>query len=205
MQVILLERVARLGQMGDVVTVKDGFARNFLLPMKKALRATESNKAAFEADRAVLEAENLKRKSEAEKVAAELVAVKVAMIRAAGESGQLYGSVTSRDIAEAVSEAGVKIARSQVVLDRAIKTLGLHGVVVQLHPEVSETVVVNIARSADEAATQFETGSAVMSSFDEEQIAAENEFVEEVPEDVLEEITEDQDEASTEEEKTEEA
>ena len=191
MQVILLERVAKLGQMGDIVTVKDGFARNFLLPMKKALRATETNKAAFEAERSVLEAENLKRKEEAEKVGAELKSVKVAMIRAAGESGQLYGSVTSRDIAEAVSEAGVKIGRNQVVLDRAIKTLGLHDVVVQLHPEVSETVVINIARSADEAETQFETGSAVMSSFEEEQIAAENEFVEEVPEEVLEEISED--------------
>lgn len=209
MQVILLERVAKLGQMGDIVTVKDGFARNFLLPMKKALRATETNKAAFEAERAVLEAENLKRKEEAEKVAKELTTVKVAMIRAAGESGQLYGSVTSRDIAESVSEAGVKVGRSQVVLDRAIKTLGLHDVVIQLHPEVTETVVVNIARSADEAETQFATGAAVMSSFEEEKIAAENEFVEEVPEDILEEISEDEtaeaEADSADEEKTEDA
>lgn len=209
MQVILLERVAKLGQMGDIVTVKDGFARNFLLPMKKALRATETNKAAFEAERAVLEAENLKRKEEAEKVAAELKSVKVAMIRAAGESGQLYGSVSSRDIADAVSDAGVKIDRSQVVLDRAIKTLGLHDVVIQLHPEVAETVIVNIARSADEAETQFATGSAVMSSFEEEKIAAENEFVEEVPEEILEEISEDDavdaGAEATEEEKTEDA
>ena len=161
MEVILLERVERLGQMGEVVTVKDGFARNFLLPQKKALRATESNKAAFEADRARLEAENLERRKDAEAVAAKMEGLKVIMIRAAGESGQLYGSVTSRDISDAVTEAGVAVNRNQVVLDRAIKTLGLHDVVIRLHPEVAETVVVNIARSADEAETQFNTGSAV--------------------------------------------
>ena len=164
MEVILVERVEKLGQMGDVVSVKDGFARNFLLPQKKALRATANNKAAFEADRARLEAENLERKTEAEQVAAAMADVKVVMIRAAGESGQLYGSVSSRDIAEAVTEAGVGINRSQVVLDRAIKTLGLHDVVIRLHPEVAETVVVNIARSADEAETQFATGAAVVAS-----------------------------------------
>ncbi len=186
MEVILLERVEKLGQMGDVVTVKDGFARNFLLPKKKALRATASNKAGFEADRARLEAENLERKSEAEKVAAAMADVKVIMIRAAGESGQLYGSVSSRDIAEAVSEAGVSVNRSQVVLDRAIKTLGLHDVVIRLHPEVTETVVVNIARSPDEAETQFSTGSAVVASEHEEEFVADNEFIEDVAEDVLE-------------------
>lgn len=180
MEVILLERVEKLGQMGDVVTVKDGFARNFLLPKKKALRATEGNKASFEADRARLEAENLERKTEAEKVAAAMADVKVVMIRAAGESGQLYGSVSSRDIAEAVAEAGVTINRNQVVLDRAIKTLGLHDVVIRLHPEVSETVVVNIARSADEAETQFTTGSAVVATELEEEFDADNEFIEEV-------------------------
>lgn len=185
MEVILLERVERLGQMGDVVTVKDGFARNFLLPQKKALRATDGNKAAFEADRARLEAENLERRTEAEAVAAKMADVKVVMIRAAGESGQLYGSVSSRDIAEAVTEAGVSINRSQVVLDRAIKTLGLHDVVVRLHPEVSQTVVVNIARSEDEAETQFATGSAVIAS-EEEEFDAENEFIEEVVEEDLE-------------------
>lgn len=182
MEVILLERVEKLGQMGETVTVKDGFARNFLLPMKKALRATAGNKAAFEADRARLEAENLERKSEAEKVASALTEVKVVMIRAAGESGQLYGSVTSRDIADAVTEAGVKIGRSQVVLDRAIKTLGLHDVSVRLHPEVSEIVVINIARSADEAETQFSTGSAVVASDARDTFvieAAEEEFLEE--------------------------
>lgn len=164
MEVILLERVERLGQMGDVVSVKDGFARNFLLPQKKALRATDSNKAVFEADRARLEAENLERKTEADKVAASMADLKVIMIRAAGESGQLYGSVSSRDLAEAIAEAGVTVARSQVVLDRAIKTLGLHDVTIRLHPEVSVDVTVNIARSADEAQTQFDTGSAVVAN-----------------------------------------
>lgn len=199
MEVILLERVEKLGQMGDVVSVKDGFARNFLLPQKKALRATANNKAAFEADRARLEAENLERKTEAEKVAAAMADVKVVMIRAAGESGQLYGSVSSRDIAEAVAEAGVTISRNQVVLDRAIKTLGLHDVVIRLHPEVSETVVVNIARSADEAETQFATGAAVVATDDEDDFDADNEFIEEVAdedaaaaagEEVVEEATE---------------
>lgn len=192
MDVILLERVEKLGQMGDVVTVKDGFARNFLLPLKKALRATASNKAAFEADRARLEAENLERKSEAEKVATAMADVKVIMIRAAGESGQLYGSVSSRDIAEAVTEAGVAITRTQVILDRAIKTLGLHDVVVRLHPEVSETVVVNIARSADEAETQFSTGSAVVASNDEYEFDADNEFIEDVAEEDAEAAAEDE-------------
>lgn len=200
MEVILLERVEKLGQMGDVVTVKDGFARNFLLPSKKALRATANNKAAFEADRARLEAENLERKTEAEKVAAAMADVKVVMIRAAGESGQLYGSVSSRDIAEAVTEAGVSINRNQVVLDRAIKTLGLHDVVIRLHPEVSETVVVNIARSADEAETQFATGAAVIAS-DEEEFDADNEFIEEVAdEDAVEETAEEATEEAAEEE-----
>jgi large subunit ribosomal protein L9 len=188
MEVILLERVNKLGQMGEVVSVKDGFARNFLLPQKKALRATEANKAAFEADRARLEAENLERKSEAEKVAGQMTDVKVVMVRAAGESGQLYGSVSSRDIADAITEAGVKVARNQVVLDRAIKTLGLHDVAIVLHPEVSETVVVNIARSEEEAEVQFSTGAAVVAS-DEEDFA-ENEFVEEVAEESEEEAVE---------------
>jgi len=179
MEVILLERVVKLGQMGDVVSVKDGFARNFLLPQKKALRATESNKAVFEADRTRLEADNLERKTEAEAVASKMSGLKVIMVRAAGESGQLYGSVSSRDISDVVTEAGVQITRSQVVLDRAIKTLGLHDVTIRLHPEVSEVVVVNIARSVDEAETQFSTGSAVVAStFEPVEVA---EFVEETP------------------------
>jgi len=169
MQVILLERVAKLGQMGDTVTVKDGFARNFLLPQKKAMRATESNLKFFETERARLEADNLKRRDEAVAVASKMAGLKCVMVRSAGESGQLYGSVTSRDISEAVTESGVSIKRSQVVLDRAIKTLGLHDVVITLHPEVSETVVVNIARSDAEAETQFEIGGALVSNIDEEE------------------------------------
>jgi len=200
MQVILLERVNKLGQMGDVVTVKDGFARNFLLPQKKALRATANNKAAFEADRVRLEADNLERKTEAEAIAAQMVDLKVVMVRAAGESGQLYGSVSSRDIADAISESGVKVSRSQVSLDRAIKTLGLHDVVIKLHAEVSETVVINIARSEDEAEVQFTTGAAVVDAnevkFEEEASATETET------DVSEETSEESDaadEAATEE------
>ncbi len=198
MEVILLERVARLGQMGDVVNVKDGFARNFLLPQKKALRATEGNKASFEADRARLEADNLERKTEAEAVAASMADLKVTMIRAAGESGQLYGSVSSRDISDAVTEAGVTITRAQVVLDRAIKTLGLHDVVIRLHPEVSVTVVINIARSEEEAEMQFASGAAVTSSL-EDDFDVEEEFE---AEEATEETAEDETEA---EEATEEA
>jgi len=200
MEVILLERVERLGQMGEIVTVKDGFARNFLLPQKKALRATEGNKAAFEADRARLEAENLERRKDAEAVAAKMEGLKVVLIRAAGESGQLYGSVSSRDISDAVTEAGVAINRNQVVLDRAIKTLGLHDVVVRLHPEVAETVVVNIARSADEAETQFNTGSAVTAADVEivEEEVVEELFEDEAPEEAVEEVAAAADEAEEE-------
>lgn len=162
MQVILLERIEKLGQMGDEVTVKPGYARNFLLPQQKAMRATDRNRKHFEAQRAQLEAENLKRREEAESVAAKMADLKVVMVRAAGESGQLYGSVTSRDIADAVTEAGAGVARSQIVLNRAIKTLGLHDIDIRLHPEVKVTVVVNIARSEEEAETQFETGAAVV-------------------------------------------
>ena len=199
MEVILLERVEKLGQMGDIVTVRDGFARNFLLPQNKALRATASNKAAFEADKARLEAENLERRKDAEAVAAKMEGLKVVMVRAAGESGQLYGSVSSRDIAEAVTEAGVAIARSQVVLDRAIKTLGLHDVVIRLHPEVSRTVVVNIARSDAEAETQFATGSAVTGLADDEDFVEEDEveelFEDEAPEEAVEEVAADAEKA----------
>ena len=161
MDVILLERVEKLGQMGDVVTVKPGFARNYLLPRKKALRATKNNLAVFEGQRTQLEAENLDRKTEAEKVAVKVDGLIVPVIRAAGESGQLYGSVTARDIAEAVIEAGVTISRQQVVLDRALKTLGLEKVRISLHAEVDATVIVNIARSSDEAEQQASLGRAV--------------------------------------------
>jgi len=153
-EVILLERVEKLGQMGQVVKVRPGFARNFLLPQKKALRATKENLAFFEKQRAQLEAQNLHRKGEAEQVAKKLDGVAVVVIRQAGESGQLYGSVTARDIADAVTEAGFTIGRSQVVLDKAIKTLGLYKQRVVLHPEVAVHVTVNVAQSAEEAEMQ---------------------------------------------------
>ena len=162
MEVILLERVENLGQMGDVVNVRPGFARNFLLPKKKALRATTENMSQFEGRRAQLEADNLKRRQEAEKVATKVDGMTVAVIRAAGESGQLYGSVTARDIAEAVTAGGVTVGRSQVVLDKALKTIGLEKIRVALHPEVSVSVTVNIARSPDEAAEQMRLGRALI-------------------------------------------
>ncbi len=153
-EVILLERVEKLGQMGQVVKVRPGFARNFLLPQKKALRATKENLAFFEKQRTQLEAQNLHRKGEAEEVAKKLDGVAVVVIRQAGESGQLYGSVNARDIADAVTAAGFTIGRSQVVLDKAIKTLGLYKQRVVLHPEVAVHVTVNVAQSGEEAAMQ---------------------------------------------------
>jgi large subunit ribosomal protein L9 len=153
-EVILLERVEKLGQMGQVVNVRPGFARNYLLPQKKALRATKQNLAYFEKQRAQLEATNLKRRQEAEEVAKQLDGLSVVIVRTAGESGQLYGSVSARDIADAVTAAGVTVERSQIVLDKPIKTLGLHSVRVVLHPEVSVTVTSNVAQSAEEAEMQ---------------------------------------------------
>ena len=161
MEVILLERVEKLGQMGDVVSVKPGFARNFLLPRNKALRATKGNKELFEQQRQQLEAENLSRKGEAEKVGEKLDGMRINMIRSAGEGGQLYGSVTSRDIAEGVTAGGVTITRNQVVMGHPIKMLGLHEMRVSLHPEVSVAVVVNVARSEEEAQRQAELGRAI--------------------------------------------
>jgi large subunit ribosomal protein L9 len=154
MQVILLERIGRLGQMGDVVTVKDGYARNFLLPQGKALRATKANRERFDSQRAQLEAHNLERKSEAEAVAAKLDGQSFIIIRQAGESGQLYGSVSTRDIAGAVSDGGFTIERRQVMLDRPIKSIGLHDIRIALHAEVTPHVTINVARSEDEAARQ---------------------------------------------------
>jgi len=153
-ELILLERVEKLGQMGQVVKVKPGYARNYLLPQKKALRATKENLAYFESQRAQLEANNLKRKSEAAEVGNKLEGLTVVLVRQAGESGQLYGSVSARDIADAVTAAGFTIERHQVVLDRPIKTLGLHPVRIVLHPEVSVGVTANVAQSAEEAAMQ---------------------------------------------------
>ena len=151
MNLILLERVPKLGQMGDVVKVKPGFARNFLLPQKKALRATKDNIAYFESQRKVLEAQNLERRQDAEKVGTKIGDLKVILIRQASEALQLYGSVTSRDIADGAAAAGVKVERSQVELDRPIKLLGAHKIKVHLHPEVTIEITVVVARSPDEA------------------------------------------------------
>ena len=168
MEIILLERVEKLGQMGDVVRVKPGYARNFLLPQGKALRANKGNLERFETEKAQREADNLSRRSEAETEAGKMDGLAVSMVRAASEMGQLFGSVTSRDIAEAVTEAGFTITRNQVVMDKAIKTLGLHDTRLRLHPEVSVTVTVNVARSLDEAKTQLETGVAVTGMIEDE-------------------------------------
>lgn len=154
MEVILLERVAKLGQMGETVRVRDGYARNFLLPQGKALRANKANLAKFEAERAQLEARNLERKTEAEGVGAKLDGQSLIVVRSAGETGQLYGSVSKRDIADGLTAAGFTVGRSQVELNTPIKTIGLHSVAIALHPEVEVTVTVNVARSEDEAVRQ---------------------------------------------------
>ena len=154
MDVILLERVGRLGQMGDVVKVRDGYARNFLLPQGKALRATAANRETFEGQRVQLEARNLELKAEAEGISGRLNGQSFVSIRQAGDTGQLYGSVSTRDIAEAVTAGGFAIDRRQVMLDKPIKALGLHEVRVALHPEVTVKVSINVARSADEAERQ---------------------------------------------------
>ena len=161
MEVILMQRIEKLGQMGDVVSVKPGFARNYLLPKKKAMRATKENLAVFEKQRAQLEADNLKRREEAERVAKDLEGMTVTLIRQAGESGQLYGSVNSRDVSEAVTEKGVTVSRGQVDLGAVIKVLGLHTVRVQLHPEVIVEITANVARSDEEAQIQMESGRMV--------------------------------------------
>ncbi len=154
MQVILLERIGRLGQMGDVVNVKDGYARNFLLPKGKALRANKANMEEFQTRRVQLEARNLELKKEAEEVAAKLEGKQFMTIRQAGDTGQLYGSVSPRDIADLVKEGGFTVDRTQAVLERPIKTLGLHDVKIALHPEVLVRIQINVARSAEEAARQ---------------------------------------------------
>ncbi len=161
MDVILLERVAKLGQIGDVVSVKTGFARNFLLPTKKALRATAANKEVFESQRKEIEANNLVAKGEAEAISKKMEGLSISLIRQAGESGQLYGSVNSRDIAGSTKDAGYKVSRSQVILDTPIKTIGLHDVRVRLHPEVETLVSINVARSDEEAEMQISKGGAV--------------------------------------------
>jgi len=175
MEIILLERVEKLGQMGQVVKVRPGFARNFLLPQKKALRATKENLAIFEQRRAQLEAANLQRRSEAELVAQKMNGVSVVLIRQAGENGQLYGSVSARDIADGVTEAGFTVTRGQVTLDKAIKTLGRYPVRVVLHPEVAVQVTVNVAQSAEEAEMQAKGINPIQSAQDAERRRPEGE------------------------------
>ncbi len=192
MDVILLERIEKLGQMGDVVSVKPGYARNYLLPQNKALRATEENKRRFEDERVQREATNLQRRTEAEAVAGKLDGLVVVLIRQAGEAGQLYGSVTARDIADAVTEAGFTIERRQIALANPIKALGLHDVHVNLHPEVAVDIVANVARSTDEAETQAKTGKAVVGRDEIEEVTIEEQaeavFEEDQVEHVIEEI-----------------
>lgn len=172
MDVILLERVEKLGQMGDVVDVKPGYARNFLLPRGKALRANKANRQRFENERAQLEARNLELRTEAEAVQVKLDGESVIVIRQASESGQLYGSVATRDIAAGLTEGGFSVERRQVVLQRPIKVLGLHDVTIRLHPEVTATVSVNVARTEDEAERQARGEDVTIDRTDEEEEAA---------------------------------
>jgi large subunit ribosomal protein L9 len=174
MKVILLERLEGWGGLGDVVDVKDGYARNYLLPRQKALRANNANLKVFEAQRAEIEARNAKAKEQAGRAGEKLDGSSYILIRQAGESGQLYGSVSGRDVADAVNaEGGTKVERSMVVLDKPIKTLGLHEVKVRLHSEVTVTVTLNIARSQDEAERQARGENVISSQFEEERMAAE--------------------------------
>jgi large subunit ribosomal protein L9 len=174
MKVILLERLEGWGALGDVVTVKDGFARNFLLPRAKALRANAANMKVFDAQRAEIETRNAKTKDAAGKAGEKLDGTSYILIRQAGESGQLYGSVAGRDVADIVNaEGGSKVERAMVVLDKPIKTLGLHEVKVRLHAEVSVTITLNIARSADEAERQARGENVIDSQFEEDRQAAE--------------------------------
>lgn len=177
MQVILLERVAKLGQMGEVVNVKDGYARNFLLPQGKAMRASSANIKSFEAQKAQLEARNLETKKEAESLAAKLDGQTFVVIRSASDAGALYGSVTTRDAADAATAAGFSVDRKQVVLDSPIKELGLHEVSVVLHPEVTVKIALNVARSQEEAALQA-SGKSIQELAAEAEAAAEFEIAE---------------------------
>lgn len=205
MEIILLERIEKLGQMGDVVNVKPGFARNFLLPQKKAVTATKANKEHFEGQRAQLEVQNLENKKEAEAIGEKVEGLFVYMVRQAGDAGQLYGSVNARDIATGVSEAGFSVSRSQVSLDTPIKTIGLHEVHISLHPEVTVTVTANVARSPEEAEIQERTGEAVIQTEEDDEVVAAP-VIEEKPEEFFEETSEDAaEDAEAEEEATEEA
>jgi large subunit ribosomal protein L9 len=168
MQIILLERIEKLGSIGDVVTVKDGYARNFLLPNKKALRANEANRKVFESNRARIEADNAARREDAKLESANVEGKEVVLIRASSNSGQLYGSVSVRDIVDALVEQGAKVTKAMVVLERPIKAIGISTVKVSLHPEVSVTVKVNVARSPDEAALQSQGVDVIDAMFDTE-------------------------------------
>ncbi len=168
MEIILLERVEKLGSIGDVVNVKDGYARNYLLPNKKALRANEANRKVFEANRARIEADNAEKRTEAEQHAKNVDGKQIVLIRASSNSGQLYGSVSVRDIADALNEDGAGVAKQMIVLERPIKTIGLFDVRVALHPEVAVTVQVNVARSADEADQQSQGVDVLAAMFEQE-------------------------------------
>lgn len=196
MQIILLERIEKLGSIGDVVVVKDGYARNFLLPNKKALRANEANRKVFEANRAKIEADNAARRADAQGEAGNVEGREVVLIRASSNAGQLYGSVSVRDIVDALVEQGAKVSKAMVVLERPIKTIGISTVKVSLHPEVTVTVKVNVARSPDEAALQSQGVDVIDAMFD----ADEGGFTEaydpnaepgEIPADLLEDRAED--------------
>ena len=176
MEIILLERVEKLGAIGDVVKVKDGFARNYLLPRKKALRANEANRKLFEANRARIEEENANKRSDAEKASKSVDGKTVQLIRQASNTGQLYGSVSARDIAEALEGAGAHVAKSQVVLDRPIKAIGMHEVKIALHPEVAVTVKVNVARSPEEADLQAQGVDVMAQMFERDATAFTEEF-----------------------------
>jgi large subunit ribosomal protein L9 len=189
MEVILLERVAKLGQIGDTVKVKDGFARNFLLPNGKALRATEANKKKFEGMKAQIEAQNLERKQEAEAVAKKVDGKIVVLVRQAGETGQLYGSVSTRDIADALTKDGVSVERRQIVLNSPIKVIGLHVLPVALHPEVEVKITANVARTPDEAERQARGEDLSISRSDQEEAQAQakvdaEKFFEETPDEL---------------------
>ena len=172
MEVILLERVEKLGGIGDVVNVKNGFARNYLLPNKKALRANEANRKVFEANRAKIEADNATRRGEAEKHSANVEGKSVVLIRASSNSGQLYGSVSVRDIVDALNAEGADVSKSMIVLERPIKSIGVYDVKVALHPEVAVTVKVNVARSPDEAELQAQGVDVMKAMFEEESVPA---------------------------------
>ena len=176
MEVILLERVEKLGQIGDIVTVKNGFARNYLLPNKKALRANDANKKVFEANRAKIEADNAAKRSDAEAASKGVDGKTVQLIRQASNTGQLYGSVSARDIVEALEAEGAKVTKSQVVLNRPIKAIGMHEIKVALHPEVSVTVKVNVARSPEEAELQAQGIDVMASMFEREEAGFTEEF-----------------------------